>query len=82
MLLLHPRPAPRCAGRAGYPSWFLVVLVVVAVAHRRLGPNSSATTSTVDQGAAILSGPAPLLQPAHDHSAASAHDESHLIRTA
>jgi hypothetical protein len=29
--------------------WLLVVLVVVAVAHRRLGPSSSATTSTVDR---------------------------------
>ena|SRR5829696_8618652 len=49
MLLLHLRPAPRCAGRAGY--WLLVVLVVlvaVAVARRRLGPSSSATTLTVE----------------------------------
>jgi hypothetical protein len=34
-------------GRPGY--WLCVVLVVVAVAHRRFGPNSSATTSTVDR---------------------------------
>ena len=49
MLLLNPRPAPRCAGRAGYCSWLLVVLVVVAVAQRRLGPSSSAMTSTTDR---------------------------------
>src|SRR5918995_3942710 len=33
----------------GYRSWLPVALVVVAVAHRRLGPSSSATTSTVDR---------------------------------
>jgi hypothetical protein len=33
----------------------LVVLVVVAVAQRRLGPSSSATTSTVDR---VLPSPA------------------------
>jgi hypothetical protein len=55
----HERAPPRGAetGRSsrsrqfprhpGYWSWLLVVLVVVAVAHRRLGPSSSATTSTV-----------------------------------
>ena len=48
-MLLDPRPARRMAGRAGYWSWLLVALVVVAVAHRRLGPSSSATTSTVDR---------------------------------
>ncbi|HEV8163044.1 MAG TPA: hypothetical protein VGR74_01090, partial [Actinomycetota bacterium] len=37
---------PRRIGRAGY--WLRVVLVVVAVAQRRLGPSSSATTSTAD----------------------------------
>jgi hypothetical protein len=37
---------PRRIGRAGY--WPRVVLVVVAVAHRRLGPSSSATTSTTE----------------------------------
>jgi hypothetical protein len=35
-------------GRAGYWSWLLVALVVVAVAHRKLGPSSSATTSTTE----------------------------------
>ena len=39
----------RCiAGRAGYRSWLLVVLVVVAVAHRSLA-SSSVTTSTMDR---------------------------------
>jgi hypothetical protein len=38
---------PRRIGRAGY--WLRVVLVVVAVAHRRLAPSSSATTSTTDR---------------------------------
>jgi hypothetical protein len=33
----------------GYWLWFLVVLVVVAVAQRRLGPGSSATTSTTER---------------------------------
>jgi hypothetical protein len=46
-VLVDPRSARRIAGRAGY--WLLVVLVVVAVAHRKLGPSSSATTSTVDR---------------------------------
>jgi hypothetical protein len=40
----RPRPARRIAGRAGYRSWLRVDLV--AVAHRRLGPSSSAATST------------------------------------
>jgi hypothetical protein len=40
-----PRVPPRRIGRVGY--WLRVVLVVVA--HRRLGPNSSATTSTVER---------------------------------
>ena len=33
----------------GYWTWLGVVLVVVAVAHRRLGPSSSASTSTTDR---------------------------------
>jgi hypothetical protein len=40
-------PPRLIAGRAGY--WLRVVLVVVAVAHRRLGPSSSATTSTTER---------------------------------
>ena len=44
-----PVPPRRIAGRVGYRSWLLVVLVVVAVAQRRLGPSSSATTSTTDR---------------------------------
>jgi hypothetical protein len=36
-------------GRPGYWSWLLVVLVVVAVAFRRLNPSFSVTTSTVDR---------------------------------
>jgi hypothetical protein len=43
------RPARRIAGRPGYRSWLRVVLVVVAVAHRRLGPSSSVTTSTTER---------------------------------
>jgi hypothetical protein len=42
-------PLVASTDRAGYWSWLRVVLVVVAVAHRRLGPNSSATTSTTDR---------------------------------
>jgi hypothetical protein len=42
-------PHRRIAGRPGYWSWLLVALVVVAVAHRRLGPSSSASTSTMDR---------------------------------
>src|SRR5215218_10133125 len=45
----HAPPASRIAGRAGYWSWLLVALAVVAVAHRRLGPSLSTTTSTVDR---------------------------------
>ena len=41
-------PYRRIAGRASYWSWLLVALVVV-VAQRRLGPSSSATTSTMDR---------------------------------
>ena len=44
---MHPRPARRIAGRAGY--WLRVVLVVVDVAQRRDGPSSSATTSTTER---------------------------------
>jgi hypothetical protein len=70
------RQGERCRSRH---QW-LRVLVVVDVAQRRLGPSSSATTSTVDR-AAILGGPGQLLEPAHHHhSAAAAYDESHLIR--
>ena len=50
MLLL---PTSRPARRVGYWLWLRVVLVVVAVAQRRLGPSSSATTSTIDR--ALLS---------------------------
>jgi len=59
--------ARRGADRAGYWSWLLVALVVVAVAHRRLEPSSSATTSTTDRAAAVLGGPTPLLESTHDH---------------
>jgi hypothetical protein len=47
-LLLLRICVPYCciAGRAGYWPWLRVVLVIVAVAHRRLGPSSSASTST------------------------------------
>ena len=41
------RNPPRRFGRAG--SWLRVALVVVAVTQRRLGPSSSATTSTTDR---------------------------------
>jgi hypothetical protein len=41
-------PLPRRTGRPGWWSWLLVVLVI-AVAYRRLGPSSSARTSTVDR---------------------------------
>jgi len=41
-------PRRRIAGRAGYSTWLRVALVLVAVTHR-LGPSSSATTSTVDR---------------------------------
>jgi hypothetical protein len=37
------------AGRAGYRSQLRVALVAVVVAHRRLGPSSPATTSTVER---------------------------------
>jgi hypothetical protein len=42
--MLQTRP-----GRASYWLGLLVALVVVAVAHRRLGPGSSARTSTTDR---------------------------------
>ena len=58
------------AGRHGCLPESLITLVV-AVAQRRLGPSSSATTSTSRSGAAVLGGPAPLLEPAHDHHAAA-----------
>ena len=52
-------------------------LIVVAVAHRRLGPNSSATTSTVERPLPSSAVHARCWSPTHDHSAASA-DESCL----
>jgi hypothetical protein len=42
-------PLRRIASRPGYWLEFLVALAVVAVAQRRLGPSSSASTSTVDR---------------------------------
>jgi hypothetical protein len=42
-----PRVPHYRIGRAGY--WLRVALVVVAVAQRRLGPSSSAMTSTTDR---------------------------------
>jgi integrase len=42
-------PRRRIAGRADYLLELLVALVVAAVAHRRLGPSSWASTSTVDR---------------------------------
>jgi hypothetical protein len=54
------------------PEVLLAALVVaVAVAHRRLGPSSSAITSTTDRALPFLGGPAPLLEPAHDHDPAA-----------
>jgi hypothetical protein len=44
-----------------------VVLVVVAVAHRRLGPQLLGHDLDGGAGAAVLGGPAPLLEPTHDH---------------
>jgi hypothetical protein len=66
-MLLTRVPHRRIAGRAGYCSRLLIVLVVVAVAQRRLGPGSSAATSTMTS-AAVLGGPGALLEPAHDHA--------------
>ena len=66
-MLLTRVPHRRIAGRAGYCSRLLIVLVVVAVAQRRLGPGSSATTSTMTSPA-VLGGPGALLEPAHDHA--------------
>jgi hypothetical protein len=55
----------------------LGALPVIAIAHRRL-----AQLLRHRSGAAALSSPAPLLQPAYDQSAASARDESHLTGAA
>jgi len=44
--MLGSRPARRIADGPGYWLGLRVALVVVAVAHRRLGPSFSATTST------------------------------------
>ncbi len=44
-----PSSSPLIGEPRSYDSWLRVALVVVAVAHRRLGPSSSATTSTVDR---------------------------------
>ena len=50
LLLLHRVPHRRIAGRTSCRSGLLaVVLVAVAVAQRRLGPSSSATTSTTER---------------------------------
>jgi hypothetical protein len=48
-----------------------VVLVVVAVAHRRLGPQLLGHDLHDRSGAAVFGGPAPLLELAHDHDAAA-----------
>jgi hypothetical protein len=44
---------------------------VVAVAHRRLGPSSSATTSATERALPSSAVQAPLLEPAHDHHPAA-----------
>src|SRR5947207_1511945 len=78
-----PRPAPSHC----WPSWLL------AVAPRRPGGRCRCPPEARPQllghdldhrpDAAILSRPAPLLEPAHDHDpAAPAHDESRVVRMA
>ena len=49
LLLPTSRPARRLDCRPGHWLELLVALVVVAVAQRRLGPSSSATTSTTER---------------------------------
>jgi len=66
----------------GYWSWLRVALVVVVVAHRRLGPSSVGHDLHDGSDAAGLGGPGALLEPGPRPLGASAHDESHLIRTA
>jgi hypothetical protein len=44
-----PQIAATPDGSCYYWPWLRAALVVVAVAHRRLGPSSSATTSTTDR---------------------------------
>jgi hypothetical protein len=58
-------PHRRIAGRAGYWLWLLVVLVVVAVAQRRLAPQLLGHDLDGGPGAAVLGRPCPLLEPAH-----------------
>jgi len=49
----------------------MVTLAGVAVAHRRLGPSSSATTSTTWRALPSSATQHPLLEPPHDHDAAA-----------
>jgi len=68
-----------------YPAESLALLVArtgLTVAQRRLRPQPLGHHFDDGAGAAILGGPTPLLEPIHDHSAASASDESDLLRTA
>ena len=64
-----PASARGVAGPVGYRSDLCVVLVVVA--HGRLGSSFAASTSTTERGAAVLSRPAPLLESNHDHHPAA-----------
>jgi hypothetical protein len=58
LLLLHTRPPQRrLTGRAGYWLWLFGALVVLAVAHRRLGPNSVGHDLDDGSGDAVLGGP-------------------------
>jgi hypothetical protein len=68
MLRVPPR---RLTGRAGYWLWLLVALVAL-VAQRSSVPASQPGPRR-RTGAAILSGPASLLEPAHDHDPAALH---------
>ncbi len=56
--------------RTAYVPPLLVILAGVAVAHRRLGPNSSAATSTVERALPSSAVQSPLLEPADDQAAA------------
>ena len=59
-----------------------VLLVGVTVAHRRLGPSLVGHDLHDGSDGVGLGGPGALVELACDHSTASAHDESHLIRIA
>src|SRR5829696_8618651 len=83
----HAAPSPASRSPLRWSSWLLAPRRPGRPGRRRRRPTEARPQLLGHDldggaGAAVLSGPGALLEPAHDYSAASACGESHLIRTA